>query len=172
MSLRKGLSEGSLIAPHRQKETGTAPRMAKPNNAGRLGLQQGKRGARSPPPISSMSTLHFNNFEDVLDAQLLSDRAHDLLRVLKRHRRATRNHSERPEVGKVSDDLLGETVAEVRIVRVGAHVVEREYDDGLPLLLNGLDAKLALPASGRHLDGTAALMRAAQLAPAEELKLR
>src|SRR5262249_16013583 len=43
-----------------------------------------------------------------------------------------RQHVERGDLGQVGDDVLGDAVAEVFLLRIAAHVGEREDGDGWP----------------------------------------
>jgi hypothetical protein len=80
------------------------------------------------------------SFEDVAHAEIAANRPHVLLRALQLHRGRSGDDTQRLDLREVRDDLLGEPVAEVLVVRVGAQVCEREDDDRAPIRWSGVRA--------------------------------
>ena len=53
-----------------------------------------------------------------------------LLALLEHHHRGARNDLERPDLRQLGDDVLGDPVREVLVLRLGAEVQERQHGDG------------------------------------------
>src|SRR5439155_21717884 len=62
------------------------------------------------------------SFEDRRHAKLLRDRGNPLARLLVLHRRRAAHDLQRRYLGQRGDDVVSDPVAEVLILRVGAHV--------------------------------------------------
>ena len=73
-------------------------------------------------------------FENRPDAERLGNPADVLFLAAEGKRGGARGDLEAGDVGQQVDDLLGQSVAEVLVVRVAAHVGEREHGDGWVLI--------------------------------------
>ncbi len=71
--------------------------------------------------------------EHVLDVELPRDGPRVFIRALEHSRGVSRDHAQRTAAREAGDDLLGEPVAQVGVLRIGAHVVERQHDDRFAL---------------------------------------
>src|SRR5439155_1491438 len=69
------------------------------------------------------------SFEDRRHAELLRDRGNPLARLLVLHSRRAADHLQRRYLGQRGDDVVSDPVAEVLILRVVAHVLERQHGD-------------------------------------------
>ncbi len=82
------------------------------------------------------------SLEDRSNAELFRDRGDLLGRLLVLHRGRPGDHLERADLGELGDDVVGDPVAEVLVLGIGAHVLERQHGDRLrgpgDLLSNGL----------------------------------
>ena len=67
--------------------------------------------------------------EDVADAELAADGAHIHRLSLVGEHRVAGDHEEALELGQRGGDVLGDAVAEKLLLRIGAHVVERQHGD-------------------------------------------
>ena len=77
-------------------------------------------------------------FKNRPDAERLCDPADVLLLAAEGEGRCARGDLEVGDMGQQVDQLLGQAVAEVLVVRVSAHVGEREHRDG-KVLVGGFD---------------------------------
>ena len=68
--------------------------------------------------------------EDVRHAERVRDPADVLVLAFERKRRRARNHLEAGHLRERVDDLVREAVAEILVVRIPAHVGERQHGDG------------------------------------------
>jgi hypothetical protein len=75
--------------------------------------------------------------EDGLDLELLADLAHVGARLTDLERRGARRHAQTLDLDQQVDDLLGDPLAEVVLVLLGAEVGEGEHGDGGDLRLPG-----------------------------------
>src|SRR5438093_1704695 len=69
------------------------------------------------------------SFQDKLDPKLLADLLHIWGLVLISKNRVSGDDEKAGNLGKVGDDILGHTVAEVLLLWVTAHIVEGQYSD-------------------------------------------
>jgi len=90
------------------------------------------RGDADAVPCSADAAL-----EDVSHIQHFGDPSDVFLLALERERRRAGNYLQIADVRKRVDDFLGQTVAEVFVLLVGAHVDERQHGDRW-LLVNRL----------------------------------
>ena len=63
-------------------------------------------------------------------AERRADLAQALRALLERHDRVARDHLERADLGEMRDDVLGDAVGEVLVLRIGAQVAEGKHGDG------------------------------------------
>ena len=82
-----------------------------------------------------VSSLPNTPLEDISDPEILGDRARVHSASLEYHRRVPGNHPKGMEPGKTGDDLLGEPIAEVGVVRIGTDIVEGKNQNGIPAFL-------------------------------------
>ena len=79
-----------------------------------------------PHPVAGLAHAAFEDVGDV-------ERARDFLDVhhlaLERERRVPRDHEQRRDLRQIGDDVLGNAVAEIFLLRVAAHVDERKHAD-------------------------------------------
>ena len=68
--------------------------------------------------------------EDRRSIQLRTDLAQAVLAFLERHDRGPRNHLETADLRQVGNDIFGDAVGEVLVLRIRAQVEERQYRDG------------------------------------------
>ena len=78
---------------------------------------------RSP----ALRTLPTSTYEAL---GLLADVAHAALGALEAERHVARDDGQRRDLAEVGDDVLGDAVGEVLLLRVAAHVGERQHADG------------------------------------------
>ena len=71
------------------------------------------------------------SFEDRRHPKFLRDRGDLLARLLVLHSGRARDDLERADFGELGDDVISDPVAEVLILRVSAHVLERQDGDRL-----------------------------------------
>jgi len=75
--------------------------------------------------------------EDVPDAEFLADLLHPDRLALVGECGVAGDDEQPRDLRQVGDDVLGDSVAEVLLLRVAAHVVEGQHDDGGPLCRRG-----------------------------------
>src|SRR5438105_7664546 len=75
-------------------------------------------------------------FEDKSHAKFLANLLHLYRFTFVGECSVTRDHEQPGNVGQICDNVLGDPIAEVLLLRVAAHVVERQNGDGRALVFS------------------------------------
>ncbi len=67
--------------------------------------------------------------DDVSNAEFAGDTDHVHRRALVGERRIPRDHEQPMDLGKRGDDVLGNAVGEILLLRIAGHVLERQHGD-------------------------------------------
>ncbi len=72
--------------------------------------------------------------EHILHVEIARDRGDVPLARLQLHRRGSGDHAQSPDFREIRNDLVGETVREVRVAAIGTQVFEWQHNDRFELV--------------------------------------
>ena len=82
----------------------------------------------------SGSSFSYTSLKNVTHSQLLADLLHLDRFIFVSERGVSRDDEESGNLRKIGNDILGNAVAEIFLLRVAAHIVERQNGDGRPII--------------------------------------